>query len=132
MGLWFACVLLAVFVFSLLLGRAGGFFLVFRITAMLAVPVGCLYLPLVAKLKDAEDGRWLILIGVGALIGPAALAGLGVIATLLGRDPHMVWVGDGVDLGVVAGLPFALIVGALISALYVAGLKIARLVRFSD
>jgi hypothetical protein len=98
----------------------------FLVTALFAVPVGCLYPPLVVKLKDAERFRWLVLIGLGALIGPVALAGFAFVGVLAGHDAHLVWVGEGESVGFVGLLPCALIVGTFTSALYVGGLKIAR------
>jgi hypothetical protein len=123
--LWFGCLLVVMFGFSLFLGGSRGFPFVFWVAAMFALPVGCFYLPLVAKLKDAGELRWLALIGLGILIGPVALAGLAFVGVLAGHDAHLVWVGDGEDIGFVGLLPCALIVGTLTSALYVGGLKIA-------
>jgi len=96
---------------------------------MFAVPVGCLYLPLVAKLRDAQQRRWLVLIGTGTVIGPVALAVLGLVAMIAGRDPYLIWVGDGEDPGFVPLAPCALVVGTFTSVLYVAGLKIAHHLR---
>jgi hypothetical protein len=124
--LWFGCQFVVMFVFSLVLGGSRGFPFVFWVTAMFAVPVGCLCLPLVVKLKDAEQLRWLVLIGLGTLIGPAALAGLAFVGVLAGHDAHRVWVGEGEDVGFVGLWPCALIVGTFTSVLYVGGLKIAR------
>jgi len=96
-GLWFACLLIALSLFSLFPDGGRAFLFVFWIAAMFAVPVGCLYLPLVAKLRDAQQRRWLVLIGTGTVIGPVALAVLGLVAMIAGRDPYLIWVGDGED-----------------------------------
>jgi hypothetical protein len=125
--LWFACLLVILVGFSLVFAGAngGGFLFAFWITAVFAVPVGCLYLPLVVKLPDAQQLRWLVLIAAGALIGPVGLAGLCVVASIFG-DAYRVWVGDGEDPGFISLAPLALIVGSLTSVLYVIALKIAR------
>ena len=134
-GLWFGSLLVAVTLFSLLFclffGR-GGFrrigpvFLVFRVAMMFALPVWCLYLPLVIALKDAEGRRiWTILVS-GILIGPASLALWGLILLLRGGDPHMIWYGDPLLCtlgGIEAGMVFALIVGFLTTSSYVLALK---------
>jgi hypothetical protein len=138
--LWFTCLLVVLVLFSLALGGMmtrfrdqlwPTFLIIFRVASIAAVPVGCLYIPWVIKLPDAERLRWLKLIGVGAVIGPLAMVAAGVVATIAGRDPYMVFVGDGLEPGVVVLWPHAFVVGVSTSALYVAALKTARHLRVS-
>jgi hypothetical protein len=100
-------------------------FLIFRVAMTFALPVWCLYLPVVIALKDAEEGRiWTILFS-GILIGPASLALWGLILQLRGGDAHQIWHGDPlVGLGGIAAITFALIVGFLTTSFYVIALRI--------
>jgi hypothetical protein len=84
--------------------------------------VAFLYLPFVISISDAEDGRIWTILGSGILIGPVALAIWGLTLGLSGR--HSVWEGDGIGLGLAAGLIFALVVGCLTTAFYVISLKV--------
>jgi len=123
-GLWFCSLLLGVSIFSVFFGGAA--LVVFRVAMMFAFPVAVLYLPVVVALRNAEQERiWTILIS-GLLVGPASLAVWGLILQAKGRDAHMVWIGDGIDWGVVPCMPLAAVVELLTIALYVAGLKIVR------
>lgn len=123
--LWFACLLIVLLPFSVALGGSSGFAVVLWVTSAFAVPVSCLYLPLVVKLRDAEQSRWIVLLSVGAVIGPAALACLGLIQVWKGRDPQLIWLGDGEDPGFRGLALCALVVGTLTSLAYVIGLKLA-------
>ena len=122
-GLWFGCFLLSVILFSIFLGRLGGAILVFRVTMIFALPVSFLYLPFVIALKDGEEGRTKILLIGGILIGPVCLALWGLTLQLRGGNPHMIWIGDGLDQGVASAAVCALIVGSMTSGCYVAALK---------
>jgi AbrB family looped-hinge helix DNA binding protein len=118
-GLWFVCLLLAVTIFSVFFGS--GFLVVFQVTMMFALPVAVFYLPVVVTLKDAER-VWTILIS-GLMIGPLVSVLWGIILQLRGGNPHMVWIGDGIDWGVVPCMAPAAAVGVVTTALYIAGLK---------
>jgi hypothetical protein len=100
----------------------GSFFFVFRITMMFALPVACLYLPVVIALRDAEEGRMQIIAGVGVLIGPVSLALWVLILTALGKAS--IWQSDGIGFGVIPCLILASIVGFLTTMFYVIALKL--------
>jgi hypothetical protein len=124
-GLWFFSLLFSVGLFSLIYARRYGlesFVFVFRITMIFALPVACLYLPVVIALRDAEEGRMRIIAGVGVLIGPASLALWGLI--LVARGKPSVWEGDGIGFGIVTCLILASIVGFLTTMFYVIALKL--------
>jgi hypothetical protein len=123
-GLWFFSLLLSVGLFSLSYGRHSveSYAIVFRITMMFALPVACLYLPIVIMLRDAEEGRMRIIAGTGVLIGPISLVLWGLI--LVARGEPSVWQGDGLGLGLVAAIIFASIVGFLTTMFYVVALKL--------
>ncbi|HSU61950.1 MAG TPA: hypothetical protein VLI55_21750 [Bryobacteraceae bacterium] len=142
-GLWLGSLLVSVSLFSLSLSllfsslsllfngawsfRVGAVFAILRVTMTFAFPVWCLYLPFVLALRDAEGSRiWTILVS-GILIGPAALALLGLILQLRGGNPHLIWHGDPL-LGVLGGIAvmmfFAAIIGFLTTSFYVIALKL--------
>ena len=121
-GLCFLSVLLAVGLFSLAFTGLYGWSPdaldhAFRITMKAALPVACLYLPVVITQRDAEEGRMRVIAGWGIVIGPAYLVLRGLIAgTLLERD-------EASPFGLVAFLVFAFIVGSLTTILYITALK---------
>jgi hypothetical protein len=124
-GLWFFSLLLSVSLFSLIYGRLYGlesFIFVFRITMMFALPVACLFLPIVIALRDAEEGRMRIIAGIGILIGPACLALWGLI--LEARGEPFVGTGDGIGFGILTGIILASIVGFLTTMSYITALKL--------
>lgn len=123
-ALWFLSLFLSIALFSLIYGARYGhesFVFVFRITMMFALPVACLYLPIVIALRDAEEGRMRVIAGSGVLIGPASVAVWGLILGVRGEPS--VWQGDGIGFGIMTDLILALIVGSLTTMLYVIALK---------
>ncbi len=105
------------------LGTRGSFPFIFLGTLVFALPVWCLYLPFILKLKDAEGRRrWIILV-TGTLIGPVAM-GLWAAALLLntlGLQRIVYEAGDLRPIGALMG--FAFFVGCLTSAFYVLALR---------
>lgn len=96
---------------------------IFLGTLVFALPVWCLYLPFILKLKDAEGRRrWIILV-TGTLIGPVA-TGLAAVVFLLntvGLQRIIYGTGDLRAIGALMG--FAFFVGSLTSAFYVLALR---------
>jgi hypothetical protein len=86
-----------------------------------ALPVAFLYLPVV--ITQREEGRMLVIAGSGIVIGPAAMAVLGLILVLLGK-PHVMEGDPLAPFGLVAILIFAFIVGTLTTILYITALKL--------
>jgi hypothetical protein len=134
-GLWFIASLLAAGLFSLLFfllpsvgSLAGHLELiagVFRATLIFALPVACLYLPIVVCLKDAEERRIWIILCSGILIGPVSMALWGLLLQWRGDDSHTVWYGDPLlGVGGFAGMVFAAVVGSLTALFYVIVLKV--------
>ena len=128
-GLWFLSVLLAVGLFSLWFAgfHWGGVAVSdFRITMKIALPVACLYLPVVITQRDAEGWRrMLVIAGSGIVIGPAAMAVLGLILVLVGK-PHVIKGDPVAPFGLVAILVCAFIVGSLTTILYITALKLVH------
>jgi hypothetical protein len=129
-GLWFLCLFLAVPLFSLLFSLALGteaILAIIRVTMIFALPVACLYLPVVIAFKNAEGRKiWTILLS-GILIGPLAMFLWSLILLLRGFSSEDVWHGDpllGWLGGGVATTVFSLIVGFLTTSFYVLALKI--------
>ncbi|HZD47373.1 MAG TPA: hypothetical protein VE178_01395 [Silvibacterium sp.] len=135
-GLWFASLLLAVALFCLFFSlifmaspffTAGSILPVLRVTMIFALPVWCLYLPVVIAVKDAEERRiWTILL-TGTLIGPLAMFLWSLILLLRGFSQKDVWLGDpllGGLGGCIGSMTLALIVGFLTTSFYVIALKI--------
>jgi hypothetical protein len=124
-GLWFLSVLLSVGLFSLAFAGLYGWSPEalardFQITMKIALPVACLYLPVVIMLRDAEEGRMRVIAGSGIVIGPAYLVLRGLIAgTLLDQDAAD-------PFGLVAFLVFAFIVGSVTTILYITALKLVH------
>ncbi len=127
-GLWFGCLLLAVGLFSVLFIRffspGGEVMFIFRITMMFAFPVWLLCLPLIVKLRDAEDNRIWIILASGILIGPLALTIWCLILQLFGGDAHAIWHADDLAPGTGICMIFASVVGFLTTLLYGIALKI--------
>jgi hypothetical protein len=135
LGALLASVALFSVLFTLVFGRAvfsrlDQIRFVFLVTSMFALPVWCVYLPFVLRLKDAEGRRFWIILATGTLIGPVALGLWGLLEVVSGADPQRVWRGDplsGFGLGALMG--FALVVGCTTAALY--GLALRRIHRRS-
>ncbi|QNI34434.1 hypothetical protein H7849_11380 [Alloacidobacterium dinghuense] len=76
-SLWFSSLLVAVLLFSLLssliFGGAGSIFRIFRFTMTFALPVACLYLPVLIVLRNTEEQRMPTILLGGILIGPASM-----------------------------------------------------------
>jgi len=125
-GLWFLSVLLSVGIFSLVCAAFdwGVAASDFRITMKFALPVACLYLPVVITRRDAAKWRMLVIAGSGIVIGPAFIVLLALIAALRGK-PDVIK-GDPLGFGLVACLIFAFIVGSLTTALYITALKLVH------
>jgi hypothetical protein len=134
-GLSFVCLLLADALFSLILAlwltMAGSARIslaipVFRVAMIFALPVWCVWLPIVIATKDAEGRKiWTILLS-GILVGPASIALWSLILLLRGANQQMVWHGDPLlgDLGGgIACMIFALIVGLFTKLLLFGGPK---------
>jgi hypothetical protein len=128
-GLWFLSVLISISLFSW--GFTGfdawssdALVRAFRITMKIALPVACLYLPIVIMQRDAEEGRMRVIAGSGIVIGPAFIVLLALIAGIRG-DPHVIE-GDPLAFGLVACLIFAFIVGSLTTILYITALKLVH------
>lgn len=96
----------------------------FLITMKFALPVACLYLPVVIMQRDAEKWRMLVIAGSGIVIGPAFIALLALIAVLRG-DPNAIS-GDPLAFGLKACLIFSFIVGSLTTILYITALKLVH------
>ena len=135
-GLWFISLLLAVVLFSLsfsfFFGTPSSFSFwsgpilpVIRVTMMFALPVWCLYLPVIVAVKNAEQRRIWTLLWSGSLIGPVSLALWCLILLLRGDDPHTIWYGDPLlGIGGILSIVFAFIVGFLTTSFYVLALKL--------
>jgi len=127
-GLWFSSLLVAGLLFSVLfsvsLGGAGSIFLIFRVTMTFALPVGCLYLPVLLALRNTDEQRMPIILLGGILIGPASMALWGLVLEWRGGDTHTIWHGDPLTgMGGFVAILFALIVGSLTTFFYYCGLK---------
>jgi hypothetical protein len=122
-GLWFLSVLLSVSLFSW--GFPGLFARNFLITMRIALPVACLYLPIVIMQRDAEEGRMRVIAGSGIVIGPAYLVLRGLILVMLG-EPGVFERDAASPFGMVAVLVFAFIVGSLTTILYITALKLVH------
>ena len=130
-GLWFSSLLLAALLFSflssLIFGGAGSVFPIFRVTMTFALPVGCLYLPVLIALESENERRMPVIILGGILIGPASMALWGLFLEWRGGDAHAIWNGDPLTgLGGLVAMIFALIVGSLTTLFYVLALRVTR------
>jgi hypothetical protein len=128
-GLWFLSVLISVSLFSLVYAvpenwPLKAWLFVFRITMMGALPVACLYLPVVITQPDAGDGRMRVIAGSGIVIGPAYVVLLGLIAGIRGQ-PDVIE-GSPPGFGIVTGIILAFIVGSLTTILYISALKLVH------
>lgn len=130
-GLWFISLFLAVALFSMLFSLLSGGFhldalvLIFRITMLFALPVWCLFLPVVIAVKDAEGRRFIVILLSGSLIGPVAVLLSCFIQQQRGGNQQLIWYGDPLaGLGGISGMVYALIVGFLTTSFYVIALKV--------
>jgi hypothetical protein len=127
-GLWFSSLLLAGLLFSvlfsLLSGGAAPIFPIFQITMKFALPVGCLYLPVLIALSNEDEQRTPIIVLGGILIGPASMALWGFVLEWTRGNTHTIWHGDPLTgVGGLVAMLFAFIVGSLTTLFYVSGLK---------
>jgi hypothetical protein len=98
---------------------------VFVVTSLYALPVACLYLPIVIGLKDAEERRIWIILYSGALVGPVSMALWCLVLQWRGENSHTVWYGDPLlGIGGLAMMVFAAIVGSFTALFYVVALKV--------
>ena len=136
-GLWFVCLPLAIGLFSLLLSRflldGVGFgklwFIlpIYWVTMKCALPIWCLCLPVVVKVKQAQGWRMWSILAAGSLIGPLAVGLWFLILQLGGATPQSMWQGDplmGWIGSAITGMIFASIIGVLTSSLYLIGFTI--------
>jgi hypothetical protein len=93
---------------------------------MFALPVWFLYLPFVVSLKNAQPGRLLIFWVSGIVIGPVSLAILGLILQVGGGNLRSIWIGNGIDIGIVPCMICAAIVGFLTTTFYVLATQVIR------
>jgi len=128
-GIWACSLCISALIFSLAFsGLVNGTAAVnpfFLVTVKLALPAWCVYLPLVVLLKNGEEWRKPLLLLAGAVIGPATVLFMALVALARGMDARSVWQGDPLDgIGAAAGAVFAAIVGVLTAGLYLIGLKV--------
>jgi hypothetical protein len=124
--LWLGSLLLAVFLFSLLISRGASLeavVIAFKITMMCALPAWFLYLPLVFLLEDANERRGWVLLVTGFVIGPASMALSGLILQLRGEDARLVWLCGGDPTSFIGNMVYAAFVGSLTTGLYVTSVK---------
>ena len=124
--IWLGSLLLAVCLFSLLICHGASLeavVVVFKITMIYALPAWSFYLPLVFRLKDANECRGWILLATGFLIGPASMALWGLTLQLRGEDAHVVWQGGGDPTSFIGFTVYAAFVGFLTTGLYVTSVK---------
>lgn len=114
--------------FTLVFGRLGSFnvdsfLFTFLATLVFALPVWCLYLPFILKLKDAEGWRLWVILVTGTLIGPVAM-GLWAAVLLLNTFGLQRIVYSTHDLSSIGALMgFAFFVGGVTSAFYALALR---------
>jgi hypothetical protein len=130
-GLWFSSLLVAAllfsWVFSLISGGAGPIFPIFLITMTFALPVGCMYMPVLIILRNSEEQRMPIILLGGILIGPVSMALWGLVLQWRGGDTHTIWHGDPLTgVGGFVAILFAMIVGSLTTFFYVFALKVTH------
>jgi hypothetical protein len=129
-GLWFISLILGVTFFCFFLSLLPSIrlnFLIFRITFIAALPVWCLFLPVVIAVRDAEERRSRFILFSGTVIGPVSVVLWCIILQFRGTDLQTVWYGDPLTgVGGISGGIFALIVGFLTTSFYVIGLRALR------
>jgi hypothetical protein len=124
-GLWFSSLLAAVLLFSLLFSLVlnGAIFPIFRVTLTFALPVGCLYLPVII-LRNTEEQRMPNILPGGILIGPASIFLWCLVLQWRGGNTHTIWHGDPLTgVGGFVAMLYALVVGSLTTLFYILGLK---------
>jgi hypothetical protein len=123
-GFWLGSLLVSVLVFTLFFGAGRAVIFIYRTTMILAFPVWCLCLPLIVKLRDTEGTRIWIILGVGAVVGPFALALWCLVLQLRGGDAYTIWHGDPLAPSTAMFMLFASFVGLLTSSMYAITLKL--------
>ena len=102
----FFSMLLAVAIFSGLLGSMGSWLFVFNVTMIFALPVWLIDLPFLFLFKNVDRRHRWIVPALGALIGPVCLILWCGILVLRGNNWPSIWNGDreAVGLGPIAHL----------------------------
>jgi hypothetical protein len=97
----------------------------FLVTVKLAFSAWCLYLPLAVLVKNGKGRQKLILLLAGAVVGPATVFAMAIVALARGVGTRSVWQGDPlIGIGAGVGIILAAIVGVVTVAFYLTGLKL--------
>jgi hypothetical protein len=114
--------LLAVAIFSVVLGRLGSWLFIFKITLIFALPVWLINLLFLFLFKNVDRHHGWIVPVIGALIGPVCLTLWCGILVLRGDNWLSLWNGDPEAGGLESSLLFASLIGLGTNSFYAAAL----------
>ncbi len=118
--------LLAVAIFSLVLGRLESWPFIFEITMIFAFPVWIINISILLLLKNVGlHQRW-IFPAIGVLIGPACLTLWCAILVLRGSNWANLWNGDPGAGGLESSLIFASLIGLCTNSFYTVALILRK------
>ncbi len=122
----FCSMLLAVAIFSLVLGKLGAWLFIFKITLLFALPVWLINLPFLFLLKNVDRHHRWIVPALGAFIGPVSLILWCGILVLRGSNWLSLWNGDPEAGGLESALIFASLIGLGTNSFYTVALILRK------
>jgi hypothetical protein len=122
----FCSLLLAVAIFSGILGSLDSWLFVFKVAMIFALPVWLINLPFLFLLKNVgRHHRWIVP-ALGGLIGPVCLTLWCAILVLGGSNWASIWNGDPEAGGLESALIFASLIGLSTNSFYAVALPIFK------
>ena len=122
----FCSMLLAVALFSVMLGRLGSWLFVLKVTLLFALPVWLINLPILFLFKNVDRHHRWIVPALGGFIGPVCLTLWCGILVLRGSNWPSIWNGDPEAGGLESALIFASLIGLSINSFYTVALILRK------
>ena len=122
----FCSMLLAVALFSVMLGRLGSWLFVLKVTLLFALPVWLINLPILFLFKNVDRHHRWIVPALGGIIGPVCLTLWCGILVLRGSNWPSIWNGDPEAGGLESALIFASLIGLSINSFYTVALILRK------
>ncbi len=119
----FCSLLMAVGIFSVILGAVGSWLLIFKVAMFFALPVWLINLPILFLFRKATCQGWIVP-ALGGFIGPACLTLWCAILVLRGSNWANLWNGDSEAGGLGSSLIFAFLIGLGTNTFYMLALRI--------
>jgi hypothetical protein len=121
----FCSLLLAVAIFSAILGKLESWLFIFKVTLLVALPVWTINLLILFLFKNDRNDRWIVP-ALGALIGPVCLTLWSGVLVLRGSNWLSIWNGDPEAGGLKSWLICASLIGLGTNSFYTLALALRK------